>query len=226
MSYVIAFDFEAAGGVPLKHGFTELGAVCFDMVNGNVIDSFYLSASMKNFEWEPRCLEEFWLKNPNLYEETKKCVYAPDVQDPRVVIKHFYNWCQDIKKDYPDVYMITDNSTFDSGILKYFSDFDTYYFLGPPMDIVDVSAVYMGIQRRPMNRKLIDSSSFKGCVEALGLAPFEYENVSPHCATADAEEIARRWKYIQDALHPRFLAKQKLQDALQLQDFLKIKTSV
>ena len=69
---VIGFDFECAGGIPAKHGFTQLGASAHELKTGKKIAGFNEYANMKDLEWEERCVKEFWEKNPDRYAETLK----------------------------------------------------------------------------------------------------------------------------------------------------------
>jgi hypothetical protein len=199
--HVIAFDFEAGGGVPFENGFTQLGAVLFNMNTGKVEDSFNMYASMRGFDWEDRCVKEFWEKFPERYKETmEKCVESR--HSPEGVVDAFNDWCKNhFAKLKNDVYLITDCATFDSGILKAFSNDDTLYYPGFPRDIVDTGVAYLGMCRLPFSTELVDGSAFKTCVKVLGITkPFTPSVFHDHHPVNDATVIAEKWFYVNSFL--------------------------
>jgi hypothetical protein len=202
-TYVIAIDFEAAGGVPAVNGFTQLGAAMVDMATGERVAHFNAYASMEGYEWDERCVKEFWLKHPDRFAETlEKCKNAPS---PYVVVEQFLEWVKEVSAG-KDAYLITDCSTFDTGLLKHFSKVDILYVLGPCRDIVDVSAVYMGLSRKFMDCAGVDGSSkryalgalcdVKGCEVKWPEFPVTHD----HDAVNDATVIAMRWCFVQRCL--------------------------
>jgi hypothetical protein len=196
--HVISFDFEAAGGIPLKNGFTQLGAVLFNMETGLVEDSFNEYASMSGYEWCKRCIDEFWSKFPERFEETRfRCMVSKI--GPYEIVEKFVNWCRTHSERLKhDVYMITDCSTFDSGLLKTFSKVDTIYILTPfYRDIVDVSSVYLGLSRKYVDVNHVDGSAFDNCVKHLNIIEkFTPSTFHDHHPVNDATVIAEKWYFI------------------------------
>lgn len=196
--HVIAFDFEAAGGVPLVNGFTQLGAVLFNMETGKVEDSFNMYANMKVYVWDERCVSEFWSKFPERYAETKlECDKAAN--SPFQVVDMFVTWCiAHFARLNGDVYLITDCSTFDSGLLKAFSvKHDTLYIGVNNRDIVDVGNAYLGMCRKFHSVAFVDGSAFKTCVKELGIEEeFKASTFHDHHPVNDATVIAEKWCFV------------------------------
>jgi len=221
--YVIAIDFEAFGGVPSKHGFSEVGAIIMKLNDRSIMSEFRLYSNMKGYIVEPRCIEEFWAKPDNAlrFKETIEAVTVA-VCDPFQVIEIFTSWIDDELKKIAyldgivdpsdlDVMIITDNSPFDAGILKFFSKKDTLYLIGGKYrDIIDVSCVYIGMSMQPVTTKLLDSSSKKIALEGhnkvrewkglpkLTMPTFDVKHT--HHPTDDAHSMALYWAFFQDAI--------------------------
>lgn len=210
MAHVVAIDFECAGGVPSKHAFTQLGAVLVLLSDPpKVVARFNEYTNMKredgtDFEWEERCVEEFWSNNPKRFEETKRKIAESKSTPSQVINDLFIPWLDDVTKRIFDVYVVTDNAAFDAGILKFFSERDTMYLLRTPYarEFVDVSSAYAGSTRRRVTAKMLDTeSSKKMALEAIGEDRFPAFGVSQdHDAVNDAENIALRWAFVQSKL--------------------------
>lgn len=200
--HVISFDFESGGGVPSVNGFTQLGAVLFDMDTKCVVDTFNEYASMDGYEWEKRCVDEFWSKFPERYEETKlKCKKSK--MSPYEVTDKFIKWCRNNSEKLKyDVYMITDCSAFDTGMLKYFSKCNIVYILTPfYRDIVDVSSVYLGLSRKFVDVNHVDGSAFDNCVNSLNIKEkFVGTVFHDHHPVNDATVIAEKWCFVNSYL--------------------------
>jgi len=214
MSYVIAIDYETSGGIPLKHGFTQLGAVLYDVKNEKICETFNEYASMKGYEWEERCLREFWLRADmrELYQHTLRMTNASTFT-PYQVVDHFMEWAKRVTKDIDDVYLISDNVAFDVAILRTFStDQDILYmFKGKYHEMVDVSSFYAGMRRARVNAKILDEvASADMALEGLNGRPgmtghvelpeFPKLHGNEHDAIADAVLIAQRWAWFQNQL--------------------------
>ena len=202
--YVIAFDFETAGGCIQKNGFVRLGAVAFDVKNGTVLTEFDGWTSMEGYEWEERCLNEFWKKkeNESMYEEalkmTEKSVYTP-----YQVVDNFVHWVKIIAATvgHDDIILISDNVAFDGALLRAFASIDIMYIFGSYRDMVDVSNVYYGISRKMVGTKLLDTSSFGGALQSLGISEQPtFDVVHDHNPVNYATLIAKKWAYVMKLL--------------------------
>jgi hypothetical protein len=182
----------------LINGFTQLGAVLFNMGTGKVEDSFNMYASMKGYKWDERCVSEFWERFPERYAETKlECDKAEHT--PYQVVEFFVLWCvAHIARLNGEAYLITDCSTFDSGLLKAFSlKHDTLYIGVNNRDIVDVGNAYLGMCRRHFSVSFVDGSAFKTCVKELGITEeFTPSTFHDHHPVNDATVIAEKWYFV------------------------------
>jgi len=118
IEYVIGIDFEAAGGNPRINAFTQVGAVILNMKTGEIVDTFNAYSSMEGFEWDKRCVTEFWEKNPELYEKTK--TETSQALSPYSVIQKLLTWIKNQNIDLKATYFISDNVAFDIALLKCF----------------------------------------------------------------------------------------------------------
>ena len=204
--HVVAFDFEAAGGIPALHGFTQLGAVLYCIDDDQVIDSFNAYARMDGFGWERRCLDEFWLKNAEHYEQTLALTSAAP-NGPFEVVEWFIEWLQRCTEDLEDVYLITDNAAFDAAILRHFARRDILYLFGEYRSIVDVSCVYQGMSQRPIDVQMLDAGSKKLGLQganrkravfnelALEALPVFTDVSHDHHPVNDATVMAKYWGF-------------------------------
>jgi hypothetical protein len=209
--YVIAFDFEAAGGVTPKNGFTQLGAALICVDDQQVIATFNEYANMSLHDWEDRCVREFWSKNPKRFEETKIAVRNAQ-NDPFDVVAMFLDWVQANTHDKKDVVLITDNAAFDAGILRCFSkDRDIMYVFGEYRSIIDVSCVYRGMSRQVVDTALLDESSIGLGIKAVNAVragnnedtfdafpkfPVEHD----HHPVNDAKVMGLKWAFLMNNL--------------------------
>ncbi len=198
MTHVIAFDFEAAGGVAPKNAFTQLGAVLMRLEDSTVLSQFNEYSSMIGYEWEERCVKEFWEKFPERYKETKEKVNQT-TNGPYQVVDLFLSWVRDATKDMKDVYLITDNSAFDAGLLRAFSDTnDIMYIFGEYRCIIDVNCVYRGMSMLPVTTALLDQTSKTLALNATKLDKPKFTGVShDHHPVNDAHTMALFWSFIQ-----------------------------
>jgi DNA polymerase III epsilon subunit-like protein len=206
MPYVIGFDFEAAGGIPALHGFTQLGAVLVDMDTDKVMGEFNMFSSMKNLVWEKRCVEEFWEKNPEKYKETLKGTSEAKM-GPYEVVDAFVQWVQRVSKGLKDVYLLTDNAAFDAAILRFYSiKQDILYIFGSYRPIVESSRFYSGLARKPVTTESLWESSkdnaLKGMrADGLKVPPFPIHSVEhDHNPVNDALVMALNWSHMQRSL--------------------------
>lgn len=204
-------DFETFGGDPAKNGFAQLGASLVSLETGKLIATFSMYPNLKGYEIEERCYQQFWSR-PDMLDKfnetlakTKESPFTPEE-----VITKFHEWCTAWVAQYPNMFLATDCSTFDSGILKYFSRVkDTFYFLGELRDILDIGHFYLGIIGEPLSVDSFEISKFETCCEKLKceyekrgweLAPFDSGGVvHDHNPVNDSHYIALCLVYVNNA---------------------------
>lgn len=215
MTHVIALDVESAGGLTSRNGFTQLGACIVRLEDSKVIARFNEYANMYGFEWEKRCVEEFWMKFPERFTETLDRTSLLSTLSPWEVVRRFLDWALDQVFQLGinnQVYIITDNAPFDIGILRYFADRDIMYMFGEYREIVDVSSVYIGMVRKPVTVGVINASAKELALEAINQMRLEkgfmFKVALPnlpvsktHNPVDDAEEMALYWAFFQKTLN-------------------------
>lgn len=203
----IVFDFEAFGGAPGKNAFTQLGAVVFNFESGMVEGTFNMYARQDGYEQEQRCVKEFWSR-PEMKErfETTLAEAQKAEKNPYQVITAFREWCLSWEQLFPGCVLVTDNSNFDLGLLKFFSETDTMYFLGRLTECVDTGVFYKGAMRLPLGTS-IAKSKFETCVAQLQkqiegpVDPFDPGLVAhDHNPVNDAHMIALKLHYVNNLL--------------------------
>lgn len=200
---VIAFDFECAGGVPSKHGFTQLGASAHVLATGEKLGGFNEYASMQGYVWEERCVEEFWKKQPERYAETLAATAAA-TNSCHAVVRLFVEWARGISKGRK-CSMLSDKMIYDGGVLKYFADVDVIYLLGAWTVYYDIGSLYYGMGAKHADKRVRcatdDSSAKQAALEAVGKEAFPASEVAhDHHPEHDAEAMARKWVFIQQSL--------------------------
>lgn len=202
MAYVISFDFESFGPVPVLHGFTQLGAVIGNLSTGKIVSKFSEYANQKNYIKDKECIERFWETHPKRYNETlKKC--EESTKGPQEVINMFLNWIDKfVEKKGKSCYLITDCSTYDSGILKTFSLYSTLKIVNKdiPRDIIDTTSFYLGIAGLFMTEDIVDGNSFDLACKKLKLTNFKSSVFHDHNPVNDSIVIFEQFKFINDAL--------------------------
>lgn len=206
MTYIIAFDFETFGPVPSIHGFTQLGAIIGSLANGHIIDTFNEYANQADYKADPECIETHWHKHPEKYTETlDKCEESK--KHPLEVIELFVEWIGKFveKNKTTSIYLITDCSTFDSGILKTFSLCSTLKIIDKKSvrDIIDTTSYYLGVSRLFMTEEIVDGNSFELACKSLGLQDFKSTTKNDHNPVNDSIVIFEKYKFINDALLER-----------------------
>lgn len=210
MEIVIGFDFECAGGIPEKHGFTQLGASAHELDTGVCIGQFNQYANMKGLEWEERCVREFWSRpdNQERYKETLEQVENAQFTCKEVV-NQFIAWAREISKGRKCV-MISDNMIYDGGLIKYYSGVDIMYLLGERTVYFETASVYYGMY---MMHKLerLDKDSDDLSSKSIALAAASYatkkelewpktEVNHDHHPVHDAENMVLKWIFIQNSI--------------------------
>ena len=202
---VVAIDFEAFGTITPENGFSQLGAVLYDLDTDSIVSVFSEYASQKGYTMEQRCYDEFWSKHLSLYDDIQaKC--AASSSSPYDVVEHFYQWLDKVVTPDMDCFIIIDNAAFDAGILRCFSKTrNPHYAFGPYRGIVDVSNIYYGIARVPIMKDMKESSKNMAMM-GLGLSvndlpKFPKLEEKAHSAEYDAALIAKYWSFFQHQLH-------------------------
>jgi hypothetical protein len=86
----------------------SIGAVLFDQ-DENELEKFQMNLAIPtDKKYEDRCVEEFWKKNPEAWENATK-----DQEPPVIVMKHFETFCDMVEEKYPNLVLVSDNSSFD-----------------------------------------------------------------------------------------------------------------
>lgn len=206
MSFCIAIDFEAAGGITPRHGFTQLGAALVDLQKGTVLAEFNEYANMTGYTWEERCLREFWHR-PDMKEKHSHTVRmcSESSKGPYEVVDSFLDWavavCEQHGIGAGDVYLVSDNAAFDLGILRCFSrNKDIMYLFGNNAyrETVDVSSFYQGLAGKvdfdaSAKRLALDALNANVGEEKLSLPKLEVSE--DHDAVNDAKTIGLYWSF-------------------------------
>ena len=212
MTWVIAFDFETAGGVPTVNGFAQFGAALVSLETKQVEAKFESYASMHNYQWDEQWVRKTWKYYPDHFDETKRITERYDTPDPFTVMEMFWKWVDSevvSKGIAAETYLITDNSAFDAGLLRAFSKQDPLYILGEYRDIVDVSSYYLGSIFTKVDVPLLDENTVKLAFSIFGEkdAPeeaFVPEAFEPH-PVSNAMHMAQRWAWFMGRLKKQAL---------------------
>ncbi len=208
--YVIAIDFEAAGGIPEKNGFLSLGATLYSITQQKEISYFYQWANMKGYEWDKRCVEEFWMKHPQLFEMAKRNS-SLSIYSPYDVIENFMEWVlvRVFIGPYKKTYLISDNVKCYVALVRYFSkERDIGYMFTNASnsfvyrDIIDTGSFYLGLGHCYLSSETLDTLSTKEIAKRVILNG-EYEEKQDrvaHDCLDDAREIARLYCAVQSRL--------------------------
>lgn len=212
-AYVIAIDFECPGGVPSKNAFTEVGAVLVRVSDSKIIAKFSSFSSMKGYEWEKRCVDDFWSKFPVRYAETIENTSKEGLLGPYEVVSNLLKWIKEVTADEEirkSVYVISDNGPYDLALTRTFSDVDIHYLFGEYRSLIDVGMFYHGTSMKPMTVERLDTSSKDAILSSInaeyvkrGLPTID-KPVLPvkhsHHPVEDAACIALTWAYYQNHL--------------------------
>ena len=113
---IFAFDIETRGKSPARHGIVSCG-VCIGTTSGKVMmKTRWNVAKAAGQSFEPRCMEEFWNKQGRLLEELSDNPMSP--QDFAELFRRILD-SYDAKYD---VYLLSDNPTFDAGFINHYLD--------------------------------------------------------------------------------------------------------
>jgi len=190
MTYVIAFNFETFGPIPLVHGFARLNAVIGNLTTGTILDSFDNYANQSDFVSDSNYIDK-WLQNPDYYDKVLEKCSLSDVC-PYEVIEDFTNWVNKfIKQRNQSVYFII-NSPIDIGILQTFSMCNNQLF---NYRFVDLNSFFFGIMRLFMTEEFVDCDAFVSVCKLLKLSSFEVSEENDK-----AWIIFEKFKFVNDGL--------------------------
>lgn len=119
---IVAFDIETRGPSPSKNGINAIGYCIGDAYNMKVIqkERLHVEKLDKNQCYDPHTLETFWSKHQDL-----KTLYETDTISAETAIKHIRNLIDELQKSY-EIYIVSDNPTFDAKFLDYYLDYFGY----------------------------------------------------------------------------------------------------
>jgi hypothetical protein len=134
----------------------------------------------------------------------EKCTES--TKHPQEVIAIFTDWIAKFVEDQKteSVYLITDCSTFDSGILKAFSLTSTLKLINKKSvrDIIDTTSFFLGVSRLFMTEEIVDGTSFDLACKSLDFDPLKFKSSvkHDHNLVNNAIVIFERYKFINDTL--------------------------
>lgn len=171
MTLVVGIDFECPGGIISIDGFTQMSATIHDENRGTLIASFSMYARIDEYDWDERCVREFWSKSPERRAETiAKC--KASVCTCEEVVAIFVQWVQENTAGH-HAYMITDNAAYDAALLRYYAKVDVMYLFptpnGEPMyrRIQDIHCFYRGVAAFSQREVVLDGTNIKGAKTAV-----------------------------------------------------------
>ena len=183
MAYFLAIDVEASGQGIKTNFMTQLGAALINIESGEIEEVYrsYL-AQPERTNWEERCLNEFWLKHPKLYEETLLGVDA--ARPAQEVMAEFKDWVLDVTED-KQVTIIFDTAGFDQAWVDYnLGDTSCLYLLGYYKPTRDLSSFCIGLGGYLHEGRSSDDIFYDYGGEKLA-------DITTHKADEDASVIAR-----------------------------------
>lgn len=113
---IFAFDIETRGKSPSRHGIVSCG-VCIGTTDGKILlKTRYNVTKEPGQSFEPRCKDEFWSKHKGLLEE---------LSDNQLTHQDFARQFRKVLDSFDaqyDVYLLSDNPTFDAGFINHYLD--------------------------------------------------------------------------------------------------------
>lgn len=203
---IFAIDLERTGQYGKINFTTQVGICCLDTdkidINNIIIDNNKMGISIfssylpqpEGSGWEDRCVTQFWEKNPELYELTKKNVENADSN----AVEKMLAWIDENRDPDPAKnILITDNSAFDfvyfAELLVPYQRSLLYLFGEYESQPIDVGNYYLGL----LNRNIIRDGCW-GNKKILGDCPdfFKLLNLTQHNAGHDALVIGLKFIYV------------------------------
>lgn len=141
--------------------------------------------------WEPRCVTEFWLKNPDVYAKALEAQdTAPDATE---VATRMLDWIDrklfGVASD--KITVITDNSAYDAAWLAWLLnhvDKSPQYLLGTYTDIIDTFAFFCGASTA-LEHAVYDNRLYAGLC-----AIWKGQPQLSHTAVDDAIEVLHTYR--------------------------------
>lgn len=189
--HIFAFDIETRGKSPRKHGILAVGVV-IGLSNGVVLfkKQWNVNTLFDNQGIEQRCFDEFWSKQPpEVWTSLRK-----DLVTPYTFAKEFRTLLDDWEK-LGDLYLLSDNPTFDAGFINYYLDhfnFDSMQYKsdGRGYRLVHCSDTYAcGAIRAPLSYNWPSDSD----VQKLIGFHVDTSDLVPHNPVDDATKIFRQF---------------------------------
>lgn len=141
--------------------------------------------------WEPRCVNEFWLKNPDVYA---KALQAQDTAPTATeVAEQMMNWLDRTLFGVPSekITVITDNRAYDVAWLAWLLNHinkSPQYLLGTYTDIIDTYSYFCGAST------VLENSVYDNTREPGLRAIWKEQPQLTHTAVDDAMVVLRTYK--------------------------------
>lgn len=114
---IFAFDIETRGKSATRNGIVSCGVFIGTPDGQCLLKTRWNVAKALGQSMEPRCEQEFWSKNEGLLEELSK-----DPLGPAEFAREFRRTLDQLDSKFDDVYLVSDNPTFDAGFINYYLD--------------------------------------------------------------------------------------------------------
>lgn len=147
--YLLAVDVETAGRNHTLNFMTRIGARLILQETGAVCATFrsYL-AQPAGTQWERRCIEQFWLKHPQHYRDTKLALRS-EPPPPSLVMSTFVDWARNCARavGVDNLVVVSDTAGFDVGWLDHCmpDGLSMLYLFGAYKPVRDVTSFYLGV---------------------------------------------------------------------------------
>jgi inhibitor of KinA sporulation pathway (predicted exonuclease) len=142
-TYYFAIDVETTGQFITKNAMIAFGCTIMDQEMKEVEKfSSYLRIP-EDRNWEDRCVNEFWSKQPNTLDYIKK-----HMKNPRIEMMRFSDWMDDMDIKYGSTMIVlSDFAMYDIAWINLYLDLFTdrwalYYMLAPKENWKDGEKVY------------------------------------------------------------------------------------
>ncbi len=157
--FVVAVDVETSGPCPKSNFLIEIGLCCVDTSKYNpeqptecVVSEFssYVRKPVDR-EWQPQCVEQFWSKNPELFDRARLTIKSPETPTQDEVGESCVAWIASLPPGTK--ILVTDMAAFDFIWLQHLlpPGVTLLYLFGKyEMDPVDVTSFYSGLMRKPL----------------------------------------------------------------------------
>ena len=199
---ILGFDVEAAGQSLMHHHLVQVGVALIHGPTETVWDrwSSYV-APQPGQRWEPRCVTEFWEKNPEIYRAALEgMMSAPPIEEVGAQFRAFIRGIL-TRYDFDSVKFLVDTASFDGARLELLMGEGS---LAYPLDDgrykwFDMSgSFYEGVARLPPCTE--PESSKKAVASALGITWPDWNIAHTHRADEDAALMALQFAHVSNTL--------------------------